>query len=366
MEIRKYARRTFAAVMAASTLASTMAAMNVQAFDSSDISSAPAAVMPIVEAGSSVSVIESKGYEEAAYAIWAPVDGADGYNVYCDGVQLDSMLIRQYKNGSFRADAVGIKAGNHTLKIVPTKSGSEMTSAAAETAVTSVAHDRTGFAFYSDSKALGAYNADGTLKAGAKVLYVTEATKDSVTMDVATDSKGTKTTVTGIQEILNAYKKGYDSTPIAIRIIGTVTDPKGVASMGGDLTIDGGGKGVGAITLEGIGNDAVVSGFGIKVKNMSNCEIRNIGIMLVDSSEGDNITLQQGNDHIWVHNCDMFYGLAGSDADQAKGDGALDCKKSTYVTFSYNHFWDNGKCNLLGLSEGTTEGLYITYHHNWY
>ncbi|HOV72075.1 MAG TPA: T9SS type A sorting domain-containing protein, partial [Dysgonamonadaceae bacterium] len=25
-----------------------------------------------------------------------------------------------------------------------------------------------------------------------------------------------------------------------------------------------------------------------------------------------------------------------------------------------------GKCNLLGLSEGTTSGLYITYHHNWY
>ena len=88
--------------------------------------------------------------------------------------------------------------------------------------------------------------------------------------------------------------------------------------------------------------------------------------MLCDSDEGDDVGLQQGNDHIWVHNCDMFYGNAGGDADQAKGDGALDCKKSTYVTFSYNHFWDNGKCNLLGLSEGTTEGLYITYHHNWY
>ena len=95
---------------------------------------------------------------------------------------------------------------------------------------------------------------------------------------------------------------------------------------------------------------------------MSNLEIRNIGVMLVDSSEGDNITLQQGNDHVWVHNCDLFYGMAGSDADQAKGDGALDCKKSTYITFSYNHFWDSGKCNLLGLSEDTTDGLYITYH----
>ena len=30
--------------------------------------------------------------------------------------------------------------------------------------------------------------------------------------------------------------------------------------------------------------------------------------------------LQQGNDHIWVHNCDFFYGDAGSDADQVKGE----------------------------------------------
>ena len=88
--------------------------------------------------------------------------------------------------------------------------------------------------------------------------------------------------------------------------------------------------------------------------------------MNVNSGEGDNIGLQQDNSYVWVHNCDFFYGDAGSDKDQVKGDGALDCKKSTYVTFSYNHFWDNGKSNLLGLSEGSTDGLYITYHHNWY
>ena len=67
----------------------------------------------------------------------------------------------------------------------------------------------------------------------------------------------------------------------------------------------------------------------------------------------------------WVHNCDFFYGHAGSDKDQVKGDGALDTKKSTYVTHSYNHFWDNGKCNLQGMKSETTEN-YITYHHNWY
>ena len=87
--------------------------------------------------------------------------------------------------------------------------------------------------------------------------------------------------------------------------------------------------------------------------------------MNVDSSEGDNIGLQQANDHVWVHNCDLFYGDAGSDADQAKGDGALDTKKSQYVTHSYNHFWDSGKCNLQGANSSDTSN-YITYHHNWY
>ena len=52
-------------------------------------------------------------------------------------------------------------------------------------------------------------------------------------------------------------------------------------------------------------------------------------------------------------------------SDQVKGDGALDTKKSTYITHSYNHFWDSGKCNLQGMKDETTDNK-ITYHHNWY
>ena len=81
------------------------------------------------------------------------------------------------------------------------------------------------------------------------------------------------------------------------------------------------------ITVEGIGTDTVFNGFGLVMKNCSNVEVRNIGFMNCNSSEGDDCGLQQGNDHIWVHNCDFFYGDAGSDADQVKGDGALDTKK---------------------------------------
>ena len=44
----------------------------------------------------------------------------------------------------------------------------------------------------------------------------------------------------------------------------------------------------------------------------------------------------------------------------------MDIKKhSRYITASYNHFWDSGKCNLQGMKSEATED-YITYHHNWY
>lgn len=316
-------------------------------------------------AESSVVVTASKGYAEGAYAQWSPVSNATGYNVYCDGALIDSMLIRQYA-GYFRADAVGLKAGSHTLKIVPLINGSEDSSKAASVTVTSTAYDRTGFAWVNGTGS-GAYNEDGTLRDGAVVLYITEETKNTVTLDVVTSSKGATTSSTGLQTILDSYKKGYDTRPLDIRIIGTVTDLSYLTS--GDLVVSGSGdtKRLSCgVTIEGIGSDATINGFGIRLKNISNCEIRNIGVMLVDSDEGDNISLQQSCDHVWVHNCDSFYGMPGSDSDQVKGDGALDCKKSTYITFSYNHFWDNGKCNLLGLSEGTTDDLYITYHHNWY
>ena len=313
---------------------------------------------------------------ESAYIEWENVDGATGYNVYiCDETsgnyeQLDNELIRQYKDGTdsyWRADAVGLKAGRYHFRIVPIINNQNDSSKQVDSDVITVqAHDRTGFAWV-DGETTGAYNMDGTLKENANILYITEETKDTVSLEVQTSSNGKTETAQGLQNILDLYKKGYDNIPLAIRFIGKVTDPSTLE--GGDIVISGNGSDNRincGITLEGIGEDATLYGYGIRIKNASNVEIRNIAVMLTDSSEGDNIGLQQENDHVWVHNCDFFYGEAGSDSDQAKGDGALDCKKSTYVTFSYNHFWDSGKSNLLGLSEDTTDGLYITYHHNWY
>ena len=308
-------------------------------------------------AAASVSILQSAGFGEGMYATWSAVDGADGYNVYVDGVQIDSMLIRQYQ-GYMRADAVGLKAGSHTMKVVPVIGGKEDASKASETTADVYANDRSGFGFVNGTSS-GAYNEDGTLKDGAIVIYVTEENKDSVKASVP-DKKGNLTEATGIQSIITTLKGSTSTIPVAIRFIGNITDPAGMDK--GDLMLDTAKNGV---TIEGIGNDATLNGFGLVMKNCTNVEVRNLGFMNCNSSEGDNCGLQQGNDHIWVHNCDFFYGDAGSDADQVKGDGALDTKTSTYVTHSYNHFWDNGKCNLQGMKSEKEEN-YVTYHHNWY
>lgn len=319
-------------------------------------------VAAILSQAQSVSFTKSGGWMESAFAEWTTLSNADSYNVYYTGggftdKQIDNPLIRSYGN-YFRADVLGLAPGAYTIKVVPVIAGKAAT-AAVTGSITVVAHDRAGFAF-SGSRIPGAYKLNGTPKDNAVVIYITENTKNTVTHTVT----GVSAPCVGLQAILDAYKKGSDTRPYIIRMVGRVTDLDYM--LNGDIAIENKLNASCSLTLEGVGEDAVADGWGIRIKNATNIEVRNIGTMNCNSSEGDNIGLQQDNDHIWVHNCDFFYGDAGGDADQVKGDGALDCKKSTYITFSYNHFWDSGKCNLLGLSEETTTGLYITYHHNWY
>ena len=77
------------------------------------------------------------------------------------------------------------------------------------------------------------------------------------------------------------------------------------------------------ITLEGVGNDATIYGFGILVRNCTSVEIRNIGIMLCMD---DCLSFDTDNSHCWVHNIDFFYGQTGGDSDQEKGDGSIEFK----------------------------------------
>ena len=279
--------------------------------------------------------------------------------------RIDDELVRDY--GTYgRADVVGLSAdADYALKVVPVIGETEDENKASyATSILVKNYRREGFAHFQYS-GIGAYKDDGTLKDGARVLYVTRQTAKTVTCTVITNSKGGTTTCKGLQSILDAYQKGYDTTPLAIRLIGKVSlsDLDHISSSAEGLQIKGNaGYNEMNITLEGIGDDATLSGFGLLVRNCRSVELRNFAIMLCMD---DAVSLDTKNSHIWVHHLDLFYGQTGSDADQVKGDGTVDLKADTkYVTIAYCRFWDTGKSSLCGM--GDDDANYITYHHNWF
>lgn len=315
-----------------------------------------------------VKILEAKGWQESAYLKWEALDGAASYNVYVDGKKIDAQLVRKYTN-YYRADALGLKAGNYSMKVVPVNAAGEEIEASANTAsdLTVKNYDRAGFAHFNyDQSGVGAYNNDGTLKSGAKVLYITAKTAKTVSADIVLDAGKAPTKVTGFQAILDAYQKGNDPTPIVFRIIGTVrlSDLDKISSSSEGIQVKGkSGYDEMRLTFEGVGDDATVHGFGFLIRNAKGIEFRNFAIM---NCLDDGLSLDTKNQHIWIHNMDMFYGQAGGDSDQAKGDGTIDLKgNSQYITIAYNRFWDCGKSSLCGMKSETNEN-WITYHHNWF
>ena len=309
-----------------------------------------------------IQISEAKGWQESAYLKWAPFEGASSYNVYVGDKKIDAQLVRQYAS-YYRADVLGLKAGTYSVKVVPVNAdGKEIAGANTASNLVVKSYNREGFAHFKYA-GVGAYNNDGTLKAGAKVLYITAKTAKTVSTTVNT---GKQETITGLQSIIDAYSKGKDTTPIAFRIIGKVnlSDLDHISSSAEGLQVKGkGAHSVMNMTFEGVGDDATVYGFGFLLRNTKSVEFRNFAIM---RCLDDAMSLDTNNSHVWIHNMDLFYGKKGSAADQAKGDGTVDIKgDSKYVTVAYNRFWDNGKASMCGMKSETGEN-WITYHHNWF
>lgn len=318
---------------------------------------------------SGVNITEAKGWMESLYAKWTLDEKHSSYRVYVKGgdyadyTPVDRELVRRYPAYG-RVDIPGLPAGRYTIKVVPVANGQEDPSQASVAADMAVApHDRSGFAFKGAQP--GAYDADGRLKKGARVLYITKDNAKTVSLDMTVSTNGATETRTGIQNILQAYEKGVENRPLAIRFIGKVSDADTDELLGdkGGMQI----KGKTAdfmtnVTLEGIGDDATLHGFGLVIFKVAGVEVRNLGFLWF---KDDGFSLKTGH-HVWVHHNDLFYGQPGSASDQAKGDGTLDVKdNSQMVTFSYNHLWDSGKASLCGMKSESGPN-YIDYHHNWF
>ena len=319
-------------------------------------------------------IAQAGGWHESAFVEWTPYEYATGYTVVVKNLAteksstLDNKLIRSYGT-YFRADALGLEPGNYQMGVFAEVSCEPESACAIAPIYTETltvkAHDRSGFAHFNYPNGVGAYKNDGTLKEGAKVLYVHAGNAGTVEMDVTIDKNGNKRHCVGLQHIITAYEKGFANLPLDIRIIGTI-EANQLDSMGSKeegLQVKGKVGVPMEITIEGVGKDAVIRGFGILARQAESLELRNFAVM---TALDDCISLDTKNSHVWVHHIDGFYSRPGSASDQKKGDGTIDVKgNSQYVTISSNHFWDTGKSSMCGMKQDTMPN-YITYHHNWF
>lgn len=383
--MKKCLKKTLSGVLAAAMLFSSVSISNVFA--------AP-------------SFSQVGGWFESIYAEIPSISDADVTGVSYSGTMSGTLsgddftyLVRDM-SGGVRIDIPGLKAGTYTLTVT-TKSGT-----ITKDNIVVNNYDRSGYAHYNYTDGVGAYNDDGTLKANAKVLYVTNDNKNTVTV-----SSSDGTTVTGIGNILNSAgskpktndkgtvlstvintnqdiirKLAEDGTPLAVRFIGDVKAPEGLTAYdsydyGGTVGDNGymarmqNGK---DITLEGIGNGAQINGWGFHFICQTaypqfgkSFEARNLtfwgspedSLGMEGVQSGTTITASV--ERCWVHNCSFFPQKIANPAesDKAEGDGCCDFKRGNYMTMSYCYFKSAHKTSLIGSSDSSLQ-YHVTWHHN--
>ncbi len=352
-----------------------------------------------VKAAESVSITDAGGWNEMLYVQLSGLTDSDVTGVSYSGEISGSLtgedlayLVRDNNDG-VRIDIPGLKAGTYSVTIQSDKGN------VSKNDIVVGAQDRSGYAHYNSLEGVGAYNNDGTLKDNTIVLYVTDENKNTVSV---TSKDGT--TVQGIGHILNSAGKGSgsasnnnqgiikklagDGTPLVVRIIGNVTAPDGLTAY--DSTDFGGSVGDNGfmarmqsgkdVTIEGIGYDATINGWGIhfiaessapdygKSFEVRNISFRNvpedcIGMEGVQKSE----ELTAPVERCWIHNCEFYAPSIPNPAESDKdgGDGACDFKRGLYFTNSYCYYEGYHKTNLVGASD-TNMQYHLTYHHNYW
>lgn len=114
-----------------------------------------------------------------------------------------------------KAYILGISAGEYEVKVEFDGKATDDTGHFTAKKVKVLAQDRSGYAHFGATEGVGAYNNDGTLKEGTKIIYVTNINKNSVSCIISGE------TYTGLVNILQAQYKS--DTPMVVRIIGKIT-----------------------------------------------------------------------------------------------------------------------------------------------
>lgn len=148
--------------------------------------------------------------EDYTYSVYYKLKLAEDYFYE----RLDDELMVAGGN-SYSCYILGITEGVYKVKIeaVSKKNGDVFWITLTNIEVTP--QDRSGYAHFGAEEGVGAYNNDGTLKEGTKVIYVTNENKNTVTCEI----NGTE--YVGLVNILQAQYRS--NTPMLIRIIGKIT-----------------------------------------------------------------------------------------------------------------------------------------------
>lgn len=400
-------KKAISSVLAAAMLATSFTAMPINTFAATSFSAAG-------------------GWFETLYAEWAG-NKSDVTAVSYSGTASGSLtgddltyLVRQ-DGSNVRLDIPGLKAGTYNLTVT-TNSGT-----ITKENIKVYEYDRSGYAHYDAHKegvtGIGAYNDDGTLKSNAVVVYVTEENKNTVQLPGYTGSQYPA----GIGNILN-YKSEdangvtgggkidivqqlrAEGIPLDVRFVGKIRGGDSNTSnnppaenikglTGYNTTTNGGTKGDNGmmirvykssnVTIEGIGDDATLDGWGIQIISQTGYisqgfEFRNLnftntpedaigleGTCAISSSPQTKEWFESNGyapiKFSWVHNNTFHQGFCKNPAesDKAEGDGSCDWKRGYGYTMAYNHYINNHKTNLIGSSSSSIQ-YDASLHHNWY
>ncbi|MCD7854529.1 MAG: dockerin type I domain-containing protein [Clostridiales bacterium] len=347
--------------------------------------------------------IRAEGWHESLYAEWYDADPESasvsyklsGETAY---TAADSELIREKESGIARVDIPGLTPGSYDV-VITASDGTEIS----YSGITVDEYDRSGYAHFNYTSGVGAYNDDGTLKSKAVVLYVTDENKDTVELPFPNDpthivkgignilnSRGASGSSDGLANTNDGIILAYSQAgiPLDIRFIGTVTAPEGLTAY--DSTDYGGSEGDNGymarmrdglnITIEGIGTDAKIYGWGIHFIASSayqsygkSFEVRNLTFESYPEDALGMEGVQSGSslsaavERCWIHNCSFLPGYCASPAesDKKEGDGSCDFKRGGYYTMSYCYYYGCHKTNLIGASDTNIE-YNISFHHNWW
>lgn len=159
---------------------------------------------------------------------------------------------------------------------------------------------------------------------------------------------GSTVTVTSgaeLNDVMRAREKAKSIEPVVVYVDGTLTfSEKPMLDV----------KDTSNVSIIGLGTDARIDGYGIKIVRANNIIIQNIEFT---NARDDSVEVTQSH-NVWINHNTFSDGY----------DGLLDVKEgSTNVTISWNHFKEHRKTSLVGHSDNNgsiDKNLQVTYHHN--